>query len=155
MKKIFASLITLMMLSSCGFKVLNKSELSNFNVKELITSGDKRINYKIRNELLTYNKEDSTNILKIELDSKKEKIIKEKNIKNQITKYQIKVNVNMKLNIINRGIKEKINISTEGSYAVAENNSSTRNNEKKLVENLVSNISQKILDKIISRVNDY
>ena len=49
----------------------------------------------------------------------------------------------MKLNIINRGIKEKINISTEGSYAVAENNSSTRNNEKKLVENLVSNISQR------------
>ena len=74
MKKIFASLITLMMLSSCGFKVLNKSELSNFNVKELITSGDKRINYKIRNELLTYNKENSTNILKIELDSKKERL---------------------------------------------------------------------------------
>ena len=144
-----------MMFSSCGFKVLNKSELSDFNIKELATSGDKRINYKIRNDLLTFNKEDSANILKIELNSKKEKIIKEKNIKNQITKYQIKVNVNMNLNIINRGIKEKINLSTEGSYNVAENNSSTRNNEKKLVENLVSNISQKILDKIISRVNDY
>ena len=155
MKKIFVSLITLMMLSSCGFKVLNKSELSDFNIKELRTSGDKRINYKIRNDLLTYNKEKSTNILTIELDSKKEKIIKEKNIKNQITKYQIIVKVNMSLNIINRGIKEKINLSTEGSYTVAENNSSTRNNEKKLVENLVSNISQKILDKIISRVNDY
>ena len=61
----------------------------------------------------------------------------------------------MSLNIINRGIKEKINLSNKGSYTVAENNSSTRNNEKKLVENLVSNISQKILDKIISRVNDY
>ena len=144
-----------MMFSSCGFKVLNKSELSDFNIKELATSGDKRINYKIRNDLLTFNKVDSANILKIELNSKKEKIIKEKNIKNQITKYQIKVNVNMNLNIINRGIKEKINFSTEGSYNVAENNSSTRNNEKKLVENLVSNISQKILDKIISRVNDY
>tara|TARA_X000001036_G_scaffold266375_1_gene247357 strand:+ start:101 stop:568 length:468 start_codon:yes stop_codon:yes gene_type:complete len=155
MKKIFVSLITLMMLSSCGFKVLNKSELSDFNIKELRTSGDKRINYKIRNDLLTYNKEKSTNILTIELDSKKEKIIKEKNIKNQITKYQIIVKVNMSLNIINRGIKEKINLSTEGSYTVAENNSSTRNNEKKLIENLVSNISQKILDKIISRVNDY
>ena len=81
MKKIFVSLITLMMLSSCGFKVLNKSELSDFNIKELTTSGDKRINYKIRNDLLTYNKEKSTNILTIELDSKKEKIIKEKNIK--------------------------------------------------------------------------
>lgn len=155
MKRIFVSLITLMILSSCGFKVLNKSELSDFNIKELTTSGDKRINYKIRNDLLTYNKEKSTNILTIELDSKKEKIIKEKNIKNQITKYQIIVKVNMSLNIINRGIKEKINLSTEGSYTVAENNSSTRNNEKKLVENLVSNISQKILDKIISRVNDY
>ena len=155
MKKIFVSLITLMMLSSCGFKVLNKSELSDFNIKELRTSGDKRINYKIRNDLLTYNKEKSTNILTIELDSKKEKIIKEKNIKNQITKYQIIVKVNMSLNIINRGIKEKINLFTEGSYTVAENNSSTRNNEKKLIENLVSNISQKILDKIISRVNDY
>ena len=143
------------MLSGCGFKVLNKSELSDFNIKEVTTYGNKRINYKIRNDLLSYNKKDSANILTIELDSKKEKIIKEKNIKNQITKYQIIVNVSMSLNIINRGIKEKINLSTEGSYTVAENNSSTRNNEKKLVENLVSNISQKILDKIISRVNDY
>ena len=155
MKKIFVSLITLIMLSGCGFKVLNKSELSDFNIKEVTTYGNKRINYKIRNDLLSYNKKDSANILTIELDSKKEKIIKEKNIKNQITKYQIIVNVSMSLNIINRGIKEKINLSTEGSYTVAENNSSTRNNEKKLVENLVSNISQKILDKIISRVNDY
>ena len=155
MKKIFVSLITLIMLSGCGFKVLNKSELSDFNIKEVTTYGNKRINYKIRNELLSYNKKDSANILTIELDSKKEKIVKEKNIKNQITKYQIIVKVNMSLNIINRGIKEKINLSTEGSYTVAENNSSTRNNEKKLIENLVSNISQKILDKIISRVNDY
>ena len=144
-----------MMLSNCGFKVLNKSELSDFNIKELTTSGNKRINYIIRNDLLTYNKEKSTNILTIELDSKKEKVVKEKNIKNQITKYQVKINVIMNLNIINRGIKEKINLSTEGSYTVAENNSSTRNNEKKLVENLVSSITQKILDKIISRVNDY
>ena len=143
------------MLSGCGFKVLNKSELSDFNIKEVTTYGNKRINYKIRNDLLSYNKKDSANILTIELDSKKEKIIKEKNIKNQITKYQIIVNVSMSLNIINRGIKEKINLSNQGSYTVAENNSSTRNNEKKLVENLVSNISQKILDKIISRVNDY
>ena len=155
MKKNFVSLIIIIMLSNCGFKVLNKSELSDFNIKELTTFGDKRINYKIRNDLLTYNKEKSTNILTIELDSKKEKIIKEKNIKNQITKYQVIINVNMSLNIINRGIKEKINFSTEGSYTVAENNSSTRNNEKKLVENLVANISEKILDKIISRVNDY
>ncbi len=155
MKKIFVSLITLIMLSGCGFKVLNKSELSDFNIKEVTTYGNKRINYKIRNDLLSYNKKDSANILTIELDSKKEKIIKEKNIKNQITKYQIIVNVSMSLNIINRGIKEKINLSNKGSYTVAENNSSTRNNEKKLVENLVSNISQKILDKIISRVNDY
>ena len=38
--------------TSCGFKVVNKSEIYNFNIKEIITTGDKRINYKIKNKLI-------------------------------------------------------------------------------------------------------
>ena len=82
----FISLIIL--LNGCGFKVLDKSDANNFSIKEIITSGDKRINYKITNNLFIYSKKKRQNEIILYLDTKKNNIIKEKNIKNEITKYQ-------------------------------------------------------------------
>ena len=31
----------------CGYKVLDSYETKNFNLKEIITTGDKRVNFKI------------------------------------------------------------------------------------------------------------
>jgi len=41
-----------------------------------------------------------------------------------------------------------------GDYLVAKSYSTTLNNEKKLIENLVNEISEKILDEIIKKIND-
>ena len=67
---------------NCGFKVINESDNNQFLIQEINTSGDRRINFKIKNNLLNYSKEDNPNILIINLSSKKNKNIKEKNIKN-------------------------------------------------------------------------
>ena len=139
---------------NCGFKVINESEKNQFSIQEIKTSGDKRINFKIKNNLLNYSKKNSQNILLIDLSTKKTKNIKEKNIKNEITKYEISLNVNIKFNLINSDTNYKINLSNKGSYLVVDSYSTTLNNEKKLIDNLIENISEKILKKISLKLND-
>ena len=39
---------------NCGFKVINESERSQFSIQEIKTTGDKRINFKIKIIFLTY-----------------------------------------------------------------------------------------------------
>ena len=53
-KNIFL-LLFLLVLSNCGFKVLHQNAGNNFNIKEVYSSGDKKINYKIKNNLIVSN----------------------------------------------------------------------------------------------------
>ena len=139
---------------NCGFKVIKESENNNFAIQEIKTSGDKRINFKIKNNLLNYTKKDSQNILIINLNTKKTKTIKEKNIQNEITKYEITLDVGLEFNLINSDISYKIDISNKGDYLVVDSYSATLNNEKKLTNDLIENISEKILKKISLKLND-
>jgi len=139
---------------NCGFKVINESEKNQFSIQEIKTSGDKRINFKIKNNLLNYSKKNNQNILLINLSTKKTKNIKEKNIKNEITKYEISLDANVKFNLINSDKNYKINLSNKGNYLVADSYSTTLNNEKKLIDDLIKNISEKILKKISLKLND-
>ncbi|OUX36182.1 MAG: hypothetical protein CBE33_06535 [Candidatus Pelagibacter sp. TMED273] len=157
MTKVITKIFLFIFLSStlgCGFKVLNEFEQNNFTINDIQTSGDKRINFKIKNNLLTYSKKDSQNILLLNLNSKKIKSIKEKNIKNEITKYQISLITNVEFSVLNVDTKNKINISSEGEYLVADNYSTTLNNEKKLIDDLIENISEEIIKKISIKLDD-
>lgn len=144
----------LLLTSNCGFKVLDKSKQNNFSIKEIKTTGDKRINFKIKNLLLNETLKKSEKHILINLVTNKTKNIKEKSIKNEITKYAIRLDSNVVFNIEKEEIKHKIIISVEGDYQVDDSYSTTLNNEKKLVENLVADISEKILDKIVKKIND-
>ena len=139
---------------NCGYKVINESERNKFSIQEIKTSGDKRINFKIKNNLLNFSKKKSQNILLIDLNTKKIKNIKEKNIKNEITKYEISLNVDVEFNLINNDENYTLNISNTGSYLVVDSYSTTLNNEKKLIDDLIENISEKILKKISLKLND-
>ena len=44
------------MLSSCGYQVVDKKELQTFNILEINTSGEKRINFKLKNKLISFKK---------------------------------------------------------------------------------------------------
>ncbi len=139
---------------NCGFKVINESEKNNFSIQEIKTSGDKRINFKIKNNLLNSVKKNNQNILLIDLSTKKTKNIKEKNIKNEITKYEISLNVDVRFNLINSNTNHKISFTNKGSYSVVDSYSTTLNNEKKIINDLIENISEKILKKISLKLND-
>ena len=88
MKRIL-SIIILIFLTSCGFKVVNVSEQNNFTIINLSSEGDKRINYIIKNRIQSGSREDSANRIVVDLITTKKKNVKEKNIKNEVTKYEI------------------------------------------------------------------
>ena len=151
--KLITIAISLILLTGCGFKIIDKRELLNFNIKEISTNGDKRINFELKNKLSDYNDTNSSKVIKIELDTKKTKSIKEKNISNEITKYQIKVVVNVKLIKTDNTNNLEFTIEREGDYVVADKFSQTLNNEKKLIRNITEKISESIIGEIINKLN--
>lgn len=151
--KLITIAISLILLTGCGFKIIDKRELLNFNIKEISTNGDKRINFELKNKLSDYNDTNSSKVIKIELDTKKTKSIKEKNISNEITKYQIKVIVNVKLIKTDNTNNLEFTIEREGDYVVADKFSQTLNNEKKLIRNISEEIYEDIIGEIINKLN--
>jgi len=140
--------------SNCGYKVLDNLESDSFNIKEIKTSGDKRVNFKIKSNLIINSSEDKTNNLILELYTEKKKEIKEKNIKNEITKYQISLSSNVKLDFLENNKKQEFNIISTGDYSVGEKYSTTLKNEKRLIEDLANDLSNKIKNKINLVLND-
>ena len=151
--KLITIAISLTLLTGCGFKIIDKRELLNFNIKEISTNGDKRINFELKNKLSDYNDTNSSKVIKIELDTKKTKSIKEKNISNEVTKYQIRIIVNVKLIKIDNTNNLEFTIEREGDYVVADKFSQTLNNEKKLIRNITEKISESIIGEIINKLN--
>ena len=157
MKKIFINILllnTFFLLLHCGFKTVDRSKISDFTIKEINTIGNKRINFKIKNNLMLNSVANSANILSISIKTKKVKEVKEKNIKNEITKYQIILTSNINFKSTQQEKDASFNVETRGDYLVGNNYSSTLNNEKRLIDNLVENLSEKIINQINIKLDD-
>ena len=59
MKKVTLLIILTVFISQCGFKVVKFDDLLNFEINKINTSGDNRINYKIKNKLNLFKKRTS------------------------------------------------------------------------------------------------
>ena len=156
--KIKISIIILLMsfTTACGFKVANKSKLLNFKILKIETSGDDRVNYFIQQKLnsKSNNSGIKRNLINISIETKKTKSTKEKNIKNEITKYQIEVATLIKFNLIETNEPGQFLINLKSDYIVAERYSQTLNNERKVIKILAENIANEIIEEILIRLND-
>lgn len=152
LKKTLLYLLFLFILTQCGFKTVNLD--INYNVVEINTAGDNRINFKIKNKILNNSKKNSENFLKVEIDTKKRKIIKEKNISNEITKYEIIITTNIKFFSINEKKGDEFRISKSGSYNVSNKYSDTLSNEKSLIDTLLNELNEEILEDLVRNLND-
>lgn len=153
LKKTLQSVFLTLFLFGCGYKVVNYSEINNFNIVSIDTTGNKRINYKIKNKLLFNSSKNDKRLIKINLKTTKEKKVKEKNFRNEITKYQINIKVKVSYSEINNLKKNQFEIMKSGSYNVADQHSNTLDNEQKIVELLVENIKDQILDQLRLELN--
>ena len=135
MKKIiFQILIVLLITTSCGFKIYNQADLINFSAEEIRTTGDNRINYILKNRIISSLNNDYKKKIILIVETKKNKTIKDKNIKNEITKYQISINANIKIESADFNIEPFI-VLEKGDYNVSSQHSQSINAEKKLIRN--------------------
>ena len=125
--KLTALILTcvLTIVSSCGFKVVDQDFLSEYSIVEANISGEPKIAYLIRKKI---KKENTTNqnTIKINVVTEKQKKISEKNIQNEITKYEITIKANVKVYKFKTNNTLEFNVVKSGNYDVNERNTTTQ-----------------------------
>ena len=152
MKK-FVLLLLIILLSNCGFKVVTKDDFGDYKVKEILTTGDSRISFDLKKKLINNSSEYSQNLIRVNMNVKKTKEIKEKNIQNEITKYTIKLSASSKIEEINQDKDFSITESVSADYNVEDQFIKTRNNERKIIKSLTNNLSDQIINSIKSELH--
>tara|TARA_A100000164_G_C21792655_1_gene716598 strand:+ start:277 stop:741 length:465 start_codon:yes stop_codon:yes gene_type:complete len=153
MNKLLKLLTLIVLLTNCGFKVVNNNELRNFNIVEIETSGESRVNFSLKNNLKN-KKINNNRKIKLNLETDKIKEIKENNIKNEITKYSITITTKVNFELISENKLGEFTVSKKGNYNVQEQYSQTLNNEKNLIDSLTDEIVEEIFNNLAQTVND-
>ena len=124
------------------------------NIAEITTEGEKRINYGLKNKLSFNSTKNNKQLIKINLDTRKFKNIKEKSIKNEITKYELNIVVKVEVTKLDNLKRKEFVVEKSGDYSVENQYSQTLNSEKKLTELLIDNLAKQILYQIRNGIND-
>ncbi len=140
--------------TGCGYKVIDRSKFGNFGIAEMNTSGETRINYKIKNKLFFNTEENNNNLIILDLESKKTKKIEEKNDKNEITKYRLFIKVDVSFKKITDTETSSFIVKKTGIYNVGNRYTQTLSNEKKLTEILTNDVVDEIFDELSIKLND-
>ena len=153
--KIISFFLFIFLLNSCGFKVIDQSELYNFQVEEIDTSGDKYISYKLKNKILARVGKSENTLVSLDLDIEKIKTIKEKNIKNEIVEYAIYIKVNVNFKESKNNLDGNFKITNTKGYTVSKKYSETLNNEMRIINVMTQKIAEDIIKELSLRVNDF
>ena len=150
--KILYIIATTLLLFSCGYKIADNK--INFKIKEIVTNGDKKISYHLKSKLSLVSGVEDNKLVKININTNKTKSIKERNVKNQITKHNIKVVSKVEFIDLSNMKSKKYTFTKDGDFNVGSKHSDTLNNEKKLVDLLTINISEQIIEALANYSND-
>ena len=155
LKKKLILILLIIFLNNCGFKVLDYSQLNNFRIVEVTTSGEISINYKLKNSIKVISNNKSDELIALKLFSESKNTIKEKNDKNEITKYKLEIITEVNYEFLNSGKKGTFKLSVYNDYSVADKYSQTLKNEKNLLEKLTNEMSSKINRRLSQNLNDF
>ncbi len=148
LKKIALKLILFTLVISCGFERINKNS-SKFEIVSFNLSGEKRLGYILKNEIVISSSQQSPNKLNINIDIQKEKATKEKNISNEVTKYSVTLILNSEVRISGSDKIVKYSKSFSADYDVGKTNSVTLQNHKNKIEELTN----KMVDDYLNYLN--
>ena len=153
-KKLYLGCLLILLTYSCGFNIADPSKLNGFNIINITSEGEKRINYKLKNKLLFNKDQSNKKRIELTLNTKSNRSIREKNIKNEITKYQIEIKVDVQVSILNNQNSISFVTRKSGNYNIGAQYSLTLRNEKKLVDLLIEELSKEIYTQLNTRLND-
>jgi len=153
-KKILVLTSIFILGTSCGFKIVDYSETSNFIITKIETSGNNKVNYNLKKKLQRLSNSNGTKNITLIFSSEINKNIKEKNIKNEITKYKLELVTNVTYKILSDLTENTLTIKVSGDYLVTKKYSQTLINEKELIKNLTNELAKKITRKLMQNLND-
>lgn len=146
-------LISYIFLIGCGFKPI--STISNYKITDIQFKGDDKVNFILKNRInQRQNQGNSENNIKLEINSNKNKIVKEKNIQNEITKYTLIITTNINYSINGQEEVKNLALSKSGDYDVETNYSQTLTNEKNIFKLLVNELADEINKNLILNLSD-
>ena len=145
---ILTPLIFIILISSCSYQKMNSVDQKKFHIKEFEINGDTRESFIIQKKIQRFSNKESSNKIKILINLKKNKAIKEKNIQNKVTKYNISLSADVKIVDLNTTNEVKRSFNAEETYKVEDSYSSTVNNSKDANNLLIDKIVDEILDQL-------
>tara|TARA_B100001057_G_scaffold361381_1_gene363813 strand:- start:735 stop:1202 length:468 start_codon:yes stop_codon:yes gene_type:complete len=151
--KILFTIMFFTIFSSCGFKIVDQDYFKGYKFAQTNITGDKRIVYLLKNKLKQGDKSAKRSLI-INISIEQQKDIKEKNIQNEITKYEITVTAKVDFNVIENNNSGEFIISKNGDFNVNKRYSDTLNNEKKIIKNIINEISKQIIKNLSIKLNE-
>ena len=143
--KLILIFFAILFLNSCGYKKLNSKNLNDFKIDKLEISGEKKLAYKLKNNIEIYSSQSSKFIYDIKIDLISTKETKIKNTTGKATRYTNKFQANALITNAKTQNVFKKTFSATNDYDVGSTHSDTLNNEKNAVENNINYISNEII----------
>ena len=149
LKKVFISLVLFLFFLSCGYTPIFSKKDVNFSIENIEFSGDKNVKEKINQALSNYkNKSNKEKKISLVITNSKNTTIASKNSKGEAQTNRINVDVNVKIILAENNFVEK-NFNKSSIYTVIDRKSEQKLIEKKLIENLSSEIALQIIFEIL------
>ena len=143
-KKILTLVFILSFLSNCEYKpIYSSSNKSNYQIIITDLSGDKNLNKYIVENLKRSSQKNSTEIIRIKLNSDYSREILAKNTLGSTTDYQVKAIAKFEIN--KNEIKEELVISEKFNYQKISDSYEEKSYEQTIKRNLATSISQKLI----------
>tara|TARA_A100001011_G_C14167657_1_gene781041 strand:+ start:303 stop:773 length:471 start_codon:yes stop_codon:yes gene_type:complete len=138
----------ILLISSCSYQKMNSIDQKKFHIQEFEISGDKRDSFVIQKKILRFSNENSINKIKILINLKRNKSIKEKNIQNKVVKYDLTLMAEVTIIELNTTKEIKRVFTANETYNVDDSYSNTVNNSKAANNSLIDRIVDEILDQL-------
>jgi len=136
------------LVTSCSYQKMNSIDQKKFFIQEFEIDGDTRESFIIQKKIQRFSNKDSANKIKILIKLTKNKTIKEKNIQNKVTKYNLSLLADVKIVELNTTNEIKRTFVANQTYDVDDNYSNTVNNSKAANNRLIDKIVDEILDQL-------
>ena len=140
-------LTSLIFLSSCGYKVLNNINNTNFEIVEIDVKGNDKINNKLKKFFSKYkNKDNSSRLFNVELNSAFTKKVTSKNSAGEDASFSMKIKVKLNFKENDQNIKSGT-FEKNTNYNNLDSKFELKQYENVLINNLV--------DEIIVEINSF
>ena len=134
--------------TACSYQKMNSINQKKIFIQEFEINGDTRESFIIQKKIKRFSNKDSVNKIKIYINLTKGKSVKEKNIQNKVTKYNLSLSADVKIVELNTAREIKRTFVANQTYDVDDNYSNTVDNLKAASNTLIDRIIDEILDQL-------